>query len=81
MAKEFIAVATIDWHSEREETTRTDNILLSEVEDYKDAVARIENMYGNSLEFMQVTLLEGPFIHLSGRYLDMFISGQLEDDD
>lgn len=81
MAKEFIAVATIDWYGEREETTRTDHILLSEVEDYKDAVARIENMYGNSLEFMQITLLEGPFIKLSGRYLDMFISGQLGDDD
>lgn len=79
--KEFIAVATVHWYCDSDDSNNVDHIILTEVESYVDAVSRIENYYGNDLESVDVTLLEGPFVTMSGRYLDMFVTGQLEDEE
>lgn len=77
MAKDYTAVASI--HYFIDETETIDHIILSEVEDFSDAMHRIEKCYGSTLETVSITLMEGPFINMSARYIDMFMTGQLEE--
>jgi hypothetical protein len=80
--KEFYAVATIQFWNEAEDTSQEENIVLTEVENFTDAVARIEAYYGNDMEtIVEVNLFEGPFITLSDRALEALVCGNLEKED
>ena len=48
MSKEFFATATIQFNCDGD--SYKENIVLTEVENFVDAVARIEAYYGNDLE-------------------------------
>ena len=62
MAKEFIALAKIEFYDE-EDDLRTDNIIITEVESFADAVARVEAYYSNDLHaIVELTLYDGPFL-------------------
>ena len=62
MAKEFIALAKIEFYDE-EEDLHTDNIIITEVENFVDAVARIEAYYSDDLyAIVELSLYEGPFL-------------------
>jgi hypothetical protein len=62
MAKDCIALAKIEFYDE-ETDLRTDNIIITEVESFVDAVARIEAYYSDDLNaIVELTLYEGPFL-------------------
>lgn len=62
MAKEFIALAKIEFYDEAADL-HTDNIIITEVESFVDAVARIEAYYADDLNaIVELTLYEGPFL-------------------
>ena len=79
MAKEFYAAATIQFWNEAEDTSQEENIILTEVENFVDAVTRIEAYYGSSLEaLVELNLFEGPFVILNDRALEALCCGDLE---
>lgn len=79
MAKEFFATATIQFWNETEDTSQEENIVLTEVENFTDAVARIEAYYGNDMEaIIELNLFEGPFVTLNDRALEALCCGDLE---
>lgn len=63
--KELIAIATVSFYNEIENTTETEKIVLSEVENFVDAVERIEKYYARDLEKVDIELLEGPFLTIT----------------
>ena len=79
MSKELIALATCQWTftANGENTIETDHIILTEVENFSDAMARIEQYYGTDLEVCEITLLEGPFLHVNGINFDKIITGEI----
>lgn len=63
--KELIAIATVSFYNEINNTTETEKIVLSEVENFVDAVERIEKYYSRDLEKVDIELLEGPFLTIT----------------
>ena len=63
--KEFLAIATVSFYNEIDNTTETEKIVLSEVENFVDAVERIEKYYSRDLERVDIEILEGPFLKLT----------------
>lgn len=77
--KDFYATATIQFYNQVEETSQEENIVLTEVENFVDAVTRIEAFYGNDLEaIIELNLFEGPFVTLSNKALEALCCGDLE---
>ena len=63
--KEFIAIATVSFYNDNTNTTETEKIVLTEVENFVDAMERIEKYYSQDLERVDIELLEGPFFFLT----------------
>ena len=77
--KEFYATATIQFYSQVDETSQEENIVMTEVENFVDAVTRIEAYYGTDLEaIIELNLFEGPFVILNDRALEALCCGDLE---
>ena len=77
--KEFSAAAMIRFYNSAINKSETENIVLSEVANFTDAVTRIEEYYKEDLEsIMEVTLFEGPFIVLNNNSYLKFVEGELE---
>ena len=75
--KEFYATATVQFYFD--ETSVEENIVMTEVENFVDAVTRIEAYYGTDLEaIIELNLFEGPFVTLSDRALEALCCGDLE---
>ena len=71
MTKEFFATATIIRFNDVDGTSCKENIVLTEVENFVDAVARIEAYYGNDLEaIIELNLFEGPFVILKDKMFE-----------
>lgn len=81
MGKEFFATATIQFDA-GDNNSYKENIVLTEVENFVDAVSRIEAYYGNDLEsILELNLFEGPFVILSDRALEALCCGELEEEE
>ena len=69
MTKDFFATATIQFNCD--DDSYKENIVLTEVENFVDAVARIEAYYGNDLEaIIELNLFEGPFVILKDKMFE-----------
>ena len=69
MSKEFFATATIQFNWDGDSCK--ENIVLTEVENFVDAVARIEAYYGNDLEaIVELNLFKGPFVILKDKMFE-----------
>ena len=69
MTKDFFATATIQFNCDGD--SYKENIVLTEVESFVDAVARIEAYYGNDLEaIVELNLFEGPFVILKDKMFE-----------
>lgn len=80
--KEFYATCTVQFYNEVENVSQEENIVLTEVENFVDAVTRVENHYGNDLEaIIELNIFEGPFVILSDRALEKLVTGELEKED
>lgn len=76
--KEFYATATIQFNG-FDNNPDKENIVLTEVENFVDAVTRIEAFYGSDLEaIIELNLFEGPFIILNDKALKTLVCGVLE---
>lgn len=63
--EEFIAVATIRYYAE-ENNYAEDNVLMTHVKNFAEAVKKLEDYYGNNLDtIIELTLLEGPMAFIS----------------
>ena len=70
MTKDFFAIATIQFNG-GDCNSYKENIVLTEVENFVDAVARIEAYYGNDLEaIIELNLFEGPFVILKDKMFE-----------
>lgn len=63
--KELIALATVSYYNDNDDTTETEKIVLTEVENFVDAMERIEKYYSQDLEQVDIELYEGPFLFLT----------------
>lgn len=75
--KEFIAIATVSFYDEIDNTTATEKIVLSEVENFADAVERIEKYYSRDLERVDIEILEGPFLKLTDEAIKILEEAEL----
>lgn len=76
--KEFFAIATVDWYSELENETITDNIVLTNVDSFPEAMNLIAEYYGNTIESINnFNLFEGPFLRVSGETLEKIAKEEL----
>lgn len=81
MAKELFATATIQFDA-GDNNSYKENIVLTEVENFVDAVSRIEAYYGNDLEsILELNLFEGPFVVLNDRALEALCCGELGEEE
>lgn len=80
--KNFFATATIQACDTSTMDSYEENIVLTEVENFVDAMTRIEAYYGTSLEaVIELNLFDGPFIRLNDRALEALCCGDLEKED
>jgi hypothetical protein len=75
--KEFIAIATVSFYNEIDNTTETEKIVLSEVENFVDAVERIEKYYSQDLERVDIEIFEGPFLKLTDEAIEILKEAEL----
>ena len=62
MTKEFIALVKIEFYNE-EKDLETDNIIITNVKNFTEAVMRLESYYSNNLyKIIELTLYDGPFL-------------------
>lgn len=77
--KNYAAIAIINYFNDTDEKTDKEIIVLTEVESYKDAMARIEDYYGLDLESLQITLIDGPFLKIDSQMLDKIMMEDIAD--
>ena len=75
--KEFIAIATVSFYNEIDNTTETEKIVLTEVENFVDAMERIEKYYSQDLERVVIEVLEGPFLKLTDEAIEILMEAEL----
>lgn len=79
MLKEFYATAKIQYYDCVVDASREENIVLTEVESFVDAMTRIEAYYEHDLEtVIELNLFEGPFVRLNNSALEQLVCGDLE---
>lgn len=75
--KEFIAIATVSFYNEIDNATETEKIVLSEVENFVDAVERIEKYYSRDLERVDIEILEGPFLKVTDEAIEILKEAEI----
>ena len=75
--KEFIAIATVSFYNDNTNTTETEKIVLTEVENFVDAMERIEKYYSQDLERVIIEVLEGPFLKLTDEAIEILMEAEL----
>ena len=70
MLNEYTALVTAHWYCEYDNATLEDNLVLTNVKSYSDAMEQIEEYYKDDLEDVSITLLEGPFLRVKGDTLE-----------
>ena len=75
---DYFAIATIEYYNESQNDTFVENQVLTNVSSYTEAVAMLEEYYGNDLEsIQQMTLLEGPFLNVSNETIDKIMKEEI----
>ncbi len=74
--KEYFAIAEVHYYNSVDNTTESENIVLTEVENFSDTMGRIEKYYGSDLEDVKITLFEGPFVALTDYSVDRLMKGE-----
>ena len=78
--KEFMAIVKAEFYDEVSEQTETESIVVTNVDTYKEAMELVEKYYGNNLEGVHITLLDGPFLRISNRIVDEIMTGEIENE-
>ena len=72
--KPYVAVVKIEYWNEVQETAEHEYFLMSEVASYADAMNRIEEEYGEIIDGIEITLLEGPFVCINEKAKEQLIT-------
>ena len=68
--EEFVAVATIRYYV-ADNNYAEENVLMTHVKDFTEAVKKLEDYYGNDLNtIIELTLLNGPMAFISKENMD-----------
>ena len=74
--KDCIAVAEIEFLYIDDITKKNENIILTEVANYADAMTRVEEYYRKDLVSAKITLLEGPYPIVSDEIINKLKAGE-----
>ena len=74
--KEFTAIAEITFLDIDDITEKNENIILTEVSSFTDAMPRIEEYYGKDLISAKITLVEGPYLIVSDEVINKLKTGE-----
>jgi hypothetical protein len=58
----FYALCAITWYCDANNTEEKEYIVLTGINNYTDAMCKIERYYANDLISVDIALYEGPFI-------------------
>lgn len=72
MLGEFVALATVSFYDDVDGKSVNENILITEVNTFTEAMMKIEDYYGRDLETVTINLFEGPFVTLSDENVDIY---------
>ena len=72
----FVAIAKIEYFDLKGKP-RKEAIFLTEIKNFSEAMRKIENYYGEDLNVVTLTLIEGPFSPIKEEYADKMISGEM----
>lgn len=73
----YTAVAEVEFYVDDEGATAKENILLTNVASFAEAMTQVEDYYGKELCSARITLVDSPYIHISEKYLDVFLRDEL----
>lgn len=73
MPKEYAAICDVEYWSDTTNGTATEHIGITHVTTFTDAMALVEDYYGNDLVSVKITIVEGPVFHLSRAEADRII--------
>lgn len=66
--KDYIAIATVDWYSDSDDETLTDNIVLTNVNSFPEAMNLIAEYYGDTIvSINNFNLFTGPFLKVKDK--------------
>ena len=73
----YCAVIKATWYDADEGSTQTDNFIITEVKNYTQVMAKIEEYVGEILTSVEITLLEGPFCAVSSDIANRIVKGEI----
>ena len=62
---DYIAIVTADVYLEDEHETIKENTVFTNVSSYASAAELVEEYYGKTLLGFEITLIDGPFLHVN----------------
>lgn len=73
MPKEYAAICDVEYWNTTTNGTATEHIGITHITTFTDAMALVEDYYGNDLVSIKITIVEGPVFHLSRAEADRII--------
>ena len=73
MPKEYAAICDVEYWNNTTNGTATEHIGITHITTFTDAMALVEDYYGNDLVSIKITIVEGPVFHLSRAEADRII--------
>ena len=77
---QYTAVVSAEVYDEYRDTTYHDNIIITNVSSYTEAVAMVEKYYAK-VDSFEITLLEDTFLHVSNYYRERIMTGEIEEEE
>lgn len=78
--KEFMAVVKAEFYNEVSQQIETENIVITNVDTYKEAMELVEKYYGDTLEGAHIALITGPFLRVADRIVDEIMTEEIENE-
>ena len=74
---DYVAIVSADIYLEDENKTIEENIVLTNVSSYAFAAEMVEDYYGSSLASFEITLIDGPFLHINDDTLEKIMTQEV----
>lgn len=78
MPKEYAAICDVEYWSETTNGTAIEHIGITHIATFTDAMALVEQHYGDDLVSVKMTIVEGPVFHFSRSEADRIIQRRNE---
>ena len=67
IAHDYVAIATCKYHNGSLDNLETETIVITKIETFAEAMAKVESYYGDDLESVTITLKAGPYFKISNQ--------------